>query len=167
LRERHAFDLDEQIASADVAQGEHRRRSAQPFGADAPHGRTVLGTLDIYPGQAQPVQRRAEPGMSWAARLSSPIRAAMLSSVSCAWAEALPTWRFRHEKAAKAVEITLTGSGEKVELRVLLPKGARRVARATVDGRPATEGVQTVEKSRYAVLSVELSRPRKVRITYG
>jgi hypothetical protein len=76
-------------------------------------------------------------------------------------------YRFRHDKAAKAVEITLTGSGLKAELRVLLPRGARRVARATVDGRPAMAGVETVEKSRYAVLSVELGWPRKVRIAYG
>jgi hypothetical protein len=76
-------------------------------------------------------------------------------------------YRFRHDKAAKAVEITLTGSGRKAELRVLLPKAARRLAAATVDGRPATAAVEAVEKSRYAVLSVELGRPRKVRIAYG
>jgi hypothetical protein len=46
-------------------------------------------------------------------------------------------------------------------------EAARRVARATVDGRPATAAVEVVEKSRYAVLSVDLHRPRKVRIAYG
>lgn len=76
-------------------------------------------------------------------------------------------YQYRHDAANRTVEMTMTGSGETAELRVLLPEGVRVVRGATVNGQPATVGTERVEESLYATLPVGLGQPATVRVEYA
>jgi len=76
-------------------------------------------------------------------------------------------YRYRHDAGARTIEATVTGSGEAAEVRLLLPQGARKVTGASVDGRAVTAREERVEGSLYAVVSVALTRPATVRVSYA
>ena len=76
-------------------------------------------------------------------------------------------YTYRHDAAARSVEITVTGSGEQVDLRVLLPADAGTTAAAAVNGGPAAVALESVAESRYASLTLGLNVPTHVRIRYA
>ena len=76
------------------------------------------------------------------------------------------TYRYHHDALARCVEITLTGSGDSGDLRVLLPGGTRGVRRAMIDGKLVVADTERVEESFYATLAVPLGKPAVVRVDY-
>ncbi len=77
-------------------------------------------------------------------------------------------YRYHHDPKARRVDMTVTGSGDCGVLRVLLPPKARRVASASIGGRRTHAVVETVEKSRYAVVQLgQLCAPATVKLTYA
>jgi hypothetical protein len=73
---------------------------------------------------------------------------------------------YRHDPGKKTIDLTVTGSGELVFLRLLLPSVVQRIAAVTIDGVAASAAIEQVESSRYATLDVALPGPAMVRITY-
>ena len=76
-------------------------------------------------------------------------------------------YRFDHHPIERRIELTLTGSGEEVELRILLPPLAERVTRLTVNGRASNFTLERIEESLYAVLPVELPQVAKLELDYA
>ena len=76
-------------------------------------------------------------------------------------------YRYHHDAAARCVEITLTGSGDSGDLRVLLPDGARGVRNVTLDGKPVDADTERVEESLYATLAVPLGKPTVACVEYA
>jgi len=103
-------------------------------------------------------------------RLSPRWNAAGVASVAVtaryAASDGYVSYTYAHDAAARTVEVTLTGSGDEAELRLLLPAGATGVGAVKLDGRPAQAGEERVEGSVYAVLAVALGRPATVRVAY-
>ncbi len=62
------------------------------------------------------------------------------------------TWR--HDRRARRLEVDVTGSFRQATLRVLLPAGLRP-RRATCAGVVLSLAIETVERSRYAVVALE------------
>jgi len=78
------------------------------------------------------------------------------------------TYRFAHDRKARALDVELTGGGDTAVLRLLLPGGAGRVKSVSVNGKTAGAVLQTVEQSTYAVVPVEkLAVVNRVRVTYA
>lgn len=76
-------------------------------------------------------------------------------------------YRYEHDAKARSIALTLTGSGERACLRVLLPRGAKRITRATLDARPVAATLEKIERSCYAVLNVPLGRACTVCVRYS
>jgi hypothetical protein len=74
------------------------------------------------------------------------------------------TWR--HDEDARAIVLTLTGSGERADCHVLLPPGAGAAASVADDGTPVAASTSRIGSSLYADFTVALPGPREVRIRY-
>jgi len=75
-------------------------------------------------------------------------------------------YRFHHDAAKRQLELTLTGSAERAELRVLLPVKATKLTGATIGGKRLQPRVERVENSLYAVFTVTPRAVTRVRIAY-
>jgi hypothetical protein len=71
--------------------------------------------------------------------------------------------RYRYKQEPDAIDLELTGSGEKARLRVLLPKG-KSASRVTIDGEEVPFEVETIEQSTYACMSTDSAKPHHIRI---
>lgn len=76
-------------------------------------------------------------------------------------------YRYRHDPARHTIDLTLTGSGQAAQVRLLLPRGAHRIGHAAVDGQAVAVSLEKVENSAYAIVSVALGRVRTVSIRYA
>ena len=61
---------------------------------------------------------------------------------------------YRWERGAHGLRLELTGSGERVTVRLLLPEDAGEVAAVTLDGRPAAFELEEAQRSRYVALEL-------------
>jgi len=76
-------------------------------------------------------------------------------------------YRYRHDPAARSIDLLVTGSGDAADVRVLLPAGANRAVAATVNGQPVPAEAMRVGGSSYARLPVTLGAPAAVRVVYA
>jgi len=77
------------------------------------------------------------------------------------------SYRYRHDSAARKIEIVVTGSGERAGLRILLPPEAKKVASASVNGSPVQARLETIEGSTYALMEAALCPPATVQVDYA
>lgn len=75
-------------------------------------------------------------------------------------------YQWRHDMVAGRLAVTLTGGGERVHLRLLLPDTARDLVAVWVDGVPVQDATETVADSRYAVVSVDPRTPVCIEVDY-
>ena len=124
----------------------------------------VQGLGGVMDARGATAMRRLRLSPRWAATDAKDVRFTARYPASGGYV----AYHYRHDPAARQVRLTLTGSGDDAQLRVLLPDAATGVASTTIDGRPTRATVETVEASRYAVLdSVHMARPIDVVVTYA
>ena len=75
-------------------------------------------------------------------------------------------YQYRHDAAAKQFTMNLTGSGETVALRLLLPAAASTVETVNVDGTATPFSYEQVEESRYLCLPLTLGGLRRIAVQY-
>ena len=75
-------------------------------------------------------------------------------------------YQYRHDAAAHQFTLTLTGSGETVDLRLLLPAAATTVESVNVDGEATPFSYEQVESSRYLCLPLTLGGARRIAVQY-
>lgn len=74
-------------------------------------------------------------------------------------------YRYTHDRANRQFTLTLTGSGERLRCRLLLPPYAQRV-QVVANGASLSSHVTMLEQSRYAEFEVALPGPAVVTVTY-
>jgi hypothetical protein len=79
--------------------------------------------------------------------------------------DAAIAYRWQHDAASRTIDLTVSTSGDAVDLRVLLPAGADS-ASATLDGEAAQPRIERVRESTYACFTITTPLSR-VRITYA
>ena len=75
-------------------------------------------------------------------------------------------YTYAHDPEKRLLMLTLTGSGEEIHCRLLLPDGASTVQSVTLKGRPLAFEVSAVEESQYAEFTVTLPAPQTVEVQY-
>jgi hypothetical protein len=75
-------------------------------------------------------------------------------------------YRYSHDVAGRQLQITITGSGHRLQLRLLLPQQAKSLVFANLDGAPVTVTTESVEGSIYAVVPIELNAPTSITMKY-
>jgi hypothetical protein len=76
-------------------------------------------------------------------------------------------YQYRHDPQARALHLTVTGSGEHCAMRLLLPQEATGVTEAQVDDQVATFETERLEGSTYLSLSFPLPGPRRIDVRYA
>ena len=95
----------------------------------------------------------------WAAAAVGEVRATVRYGPSRAYL----SYRMRTDVASRSIELACTGSGEKAEVRILLPEAWTPTA--ALDGaKPLALRVETAGESRYACLSTALAGVRTITI---
>jgi hypothetical protein len=62
---------------------------------------------------------------------------------------------YRWRRAAHALALDFTGSGERVRMRLLLPEGMGQIVKVTLDGAPQVYQIENLFGSRYVDLEIE------------
>jgi hypothetical protein len=75
-------------------------------------------------------------------------------------------YRHRHDRSRKQITLSLTGSGDVVNLRVLLPEGTGEKIAVSREGEPVRAEVATVGQSRYVTFAIEDLRPGTLQVSY-
>ncbi len=73
---------------------------------------------------------------------------------------------YRHDPPAREIALTVTGSGQRAECHVLLPAGVVSATAVSEGSTPVPFTTSRVESSAYADFTLDLPRPRAVRIRY-
>jgi hypothetical protein len=75
-------------------------------------------------------------------------------------------YRYRHHADRKTIGIVLTGSGYGIRGHVLLPAGASKAERVSIDGNDAPFRISTIERSVYVDFTLSLPDVHTVMISY-
>lgn len=76
------------------------------------------------------------------------------------------SYQYRHDAQAKKFTLNLTGSGETVSLRLLLPEGCIEVESVSVEDEKVAFNYEQVETSRYLCLPIALGGLRCIMVQY-
>jgi hypothetical protein len=120
----------------------------------------LAGIADTPPSTAF---RRVTLSPRWSAAGIDAVRATVHYPAS----DGYVAYDYHHDPAKKTIDLTVTGSGEQISLRLLLPAAAQRIVAATINGVAASAAVEHVESSRYATLALAGPGPVTVRMTYA
>jgi hypothetical protein len=105
--------------------------------------------------------RRVRLSPRWAASDT----AASAVTVRYAASDDYVAYTYRHDPDARLLTLTVIGSGEEVQCRLLLPEGVS-VRAVTSGGLPLAFDVSSVEESPYAEFTVPLPAPQTVEVQY-
>ncbi len=75
-------------------------------------------------------------------------------------------YQYNNNMVAKQIQVLVTGSGTKLKGHVLLPHNALAVTSVSVQGKPLTFTIATIEKSKYVDFDLVLPSVQKVIIKY-
>jgi len=75
-------------------------------------------------------------------------------------------YTYLHKKAQKSIEISVAGSGEKMNCHLLLPENLRKPSAVLVNGIAKTFSVSQIEQSFYVDFSMEGVSAKKIELKY-
>jgi len=75
------------------------------------------------------------------------------------------TYQYEINETEKRLRLTVTGSGQKIALRMLLPASVQSVKSARVDDQPAAFQITSIETSRYINMDIPLTGVHTIEFT--
>jgi len=75
-------------------------------------------------------------------------------------------YRYHYDLGCSTLNLTVTGSGERVDLHILLPASAQSVAAVLLDGLPVPHRMTTLENSKYVEIDLPLDGIRQLAILF-